>query len=207
MDNRAQGTQQSTYDPTTTALVARCLAGDASAWEALVQRFVGLVHSVPVRHGLSPMEVDDVGQEVFLALARHLDRIENPEALPAWLLITARRLCWRAVQKRRQESNLAADGSPDAEERIRDSALQMPGMETLLAGWQRQEALEKSLGRLDAKCRDLLWMLFLDRQEPSYEEICAQLSMPIGSIGPTRTRCLGKLRSILDGLGFSNTFW
>jgi len=209
MDDRPQGVPHSTYDtydPTTTAVVARCLAGDAAAWNALVQRFAGLVHSVPLRHGLSPMEVDDVGQEVFLALARHLDQIENPEALPAWLLITARRLSWRTVQKRRQEINLAGDDSTDASEQSRDTSLQMPGMETLLAGWQRQEALRSGLRRLDAKCRSLLSLLFLDQQEPSYAEICAQLSIPIGSIGPTRTRCLGKLRSILDGLGFSNDF-
>lgn len=206
MDDRPQDVQYRTYDPTTTALVARSLAGDAAAWDALVQRFTGLVHSVPVRHGLSPMEVDDVGQDVFLALARHLDRIENPEALPAWLLITARRLSWRAVQKRRQEINLPLDESPEASGQNRDPALQMPGMEALLAGWQRQEALQNGLSRLDTKCRTLLWLLFLDEQEPSYEAICAQLAIPIGSIGPTRTRCLGKLRSILDGLGVSNAF-
>ena len=206
MGDEQIGLRDTTVHPSTTDLVARCLAGDASAWDALVQRFAGLVHSVPVRHGLSPMEVDDVGQEVFLALARYLERIENPEALPAWLLITARRLSWRAVQKRRQEVSQALDNTPEAGERASDSSLQMPGMESLLAGWQRQEALENGLSRLDAKCRTLLWMLFLDRQEPSYAEICVQLSMPIGSIGPTRTRCLGKLRSILDGLGFSNAF-
>lgn len=197
------GLRDTTVHPNTTALVARCRRGDAAAWDALVQRFAALVHAVAVRHGLPPMEVDDVGQEVFLALARHLERIENPEALPAWLLITTRRLSWRAVQKRRQEVNLASDDNPDTTEQMRDSALQMPGMETLLVGWQRQEALEKGLSRLDAKCRTLLWLLFLDREEPSYEEICGQLGMPIGSIGPTRTRCLGKLRSILEGLGFS----
>jgi len=198
--------RNTTVHPSTTDLVTRCLAGNASAWDALVQRFAGLVHSVPVRHGLSPMEVDDVGQEVFLALARHLDRIENPEALPAWLLITARRLSWRAVQKRRQEINLVTDDNPNTNEQNRDSSLQMPGMETLLAGWQRQEALQNGLNRLDVKCRSLLWMLFLDRQEPSYEEISAHLSVPIGSIGPTRTRCLGKLRSILNSLGFPSAF-
>ncbi|RLT40154.1 MAG: sigma-70 family RNA polymerase sigma factor [Chloroflexi bacterium] len=206
MDDRAQDIPHSTNEPTISALVARCLAGDPSAWDGLVQRFAGLVHSVPVRHGLSPMEVDDVGQEVFLALARHLDRIENPEALPAWLLITARRLSWRAVQKRRQEISLALDDTTETGQPTGDSALQMPGMETLLTGWQRQEALENGLSRPDTKCRDLLWMLFLDSREPSYAVICAQLSIPIGSIGPTRTRCLGKLRSILDGLGFSDAF-
>ncbi len=203
MGDEQIGLRDTRVHPNMTDLVARCRRGDAAAWDALVQRFAGLVHSVPVRHGLPPMDVDDVGQEVFLALARHLDRIENPEALPAWLLITARRLSWRAVQKRRQEVNLPPDDGSNAMKHSRDSSLQLPGMDGLLAGWQRQEALGNGLSRLDAKCRTLLWMLFLDRQEPSYEEIGEQLTIPIGSIGPTRIRCLGKLRSILEGLGFS----
>ena len=201
-DERTQSADMTNH-PSTTELVTRCVAGDVAAWNALVRRFAGLVHSVPVRHGLPPMDVDDVGQEVFLALARYLPRIEQPEALPAWLLITARRLSWRAVQKRRQEVNLAADGDASGLGQPQENSLQIPGMEGLLADWQRQEALHNGLSRLDAKCRTLIWMLFLDSQEPSYEEICQQLSMPIGSIGPTRTRCLGKLRSILQGLGFA----
>lgn len=204
MGEESAQSADTTNHPTHAALVARCLEGDAAAWDALVRRFAALVHSVPVRHGLPPMDVDDVGQEVFLALARYLPRIENPEALPAWLLITARRLSWRAVQKRRQAVNLAPDGEQAGTEEPGESALQIPGMESLLADWQRQEALQNGLSRLDEKCRTLLWMLFLDAQEPSYEEICVRLSMPVGSIGPTRTRCLGKLRSILQGLGFAD---
>ncbi len=74
---------------TTTLLVKRCLAGDAIAWQQLVDTYARLVHSIPVRHGLSQDEVSDVGQEVFIALAKNLHQLEDPERLPAWLVTTA----------------------------------------------------------------------------------------------------------------------
>ena len=64
-------------------MVQRCLAGDGTAWAHLVERYARLVHAVPVRYGLTPDEVDDVGQEVFLALAQRLHAIVEPEKLPA----------------------------------------------------------------------------------------------------------------------------
>jgi len=183
-------------------LMARCLRGEADAWEALVDRYAPLVHSVPVRHGLSPMEVDDVGQDVFLALARHLDRIEMPDALAAWLMITARRLSWRAIQKRRREENW----QPDEQESVVATgpllAQPLPTMDALLTGWQNQETLQAGLAQLDEKCRTLLHLLFLDKAEPAYDKISARLGIAIGSIGPTRARCLQKLRTRLEGLGF-----
>ena len=84
-------------NPPTTALVQRCLHGNQQAWNELVARYARLVHSVPVRHGLAPHEVDDVGQETFLALAQNLHAIDDPERLPGWRVTTARRFTWRAT--------------------------------------------------------------------------------------------------------------
>ncbi|MEZ4837474.1 MAG: sigma-70 family RNA polymerase sigma factor, partial [Caldilineaceae bacterium] len=86
-----------------TKLVDACLHGDAEAWHELIRRYAKLVHSVPVRYGLAPMEVDDIGQEVFFILTQNLHQIEDPERLPSWLLTTARRATWRMIQKRRRE--------------------------------------------------------------------------------------------------------
>ncbi|RME54198.1 MAG: sigma-70 family RNA polymerase sigma factor, partial [Caldilineae bacterium] len=115
--------------PTDAELVRRCLNGDGSAWTKLVERYARLVHSVPVRHGLTPMEVDDVGQEVFLALARNLHQIENPEALAAWLTTTARRLSWRALQKRAREQPLAEQDLADPAGFGEALPAQVPSME------------------------------------------------------------------------------
>lgn len=184
-------------------LFERCRRGDASAWEELVQQYVRLVHSVPVRHGLAPDEVEDVAQDVFLALAKNLNQIENPDALPGWLSTTARRLSWRAVQKSRRESPVDEDALAAVAE-ARSNVLnisQMPTMSELLHGWERQEILAQGFQHLGERCRDLLSMIFLAPSEPSYDDISQALGISKGSIGPTRNRCLEKLREILIGFG------
>jgi RNA polymerase sigma factor (sigma-70 family) len=186
---------------TTTAVVERCLNGDASAWTELVRRYARLVHAVPVRHGLSPGEVDEVGQEVFLALAQHLHTIDDPERLPGWLVTTARRICWRMLQRRRYEQPL--EEMVDGDERVGGAELPspLPTPDELLVSWGRQEALSAAMTQLDARCRELLMLIFLDPEEPSYDAIGLQLNMPKGSIGPTRIRCLQRLRRILEDAG------
>ncbi|HRW07438.1 MAG TPA: sigma-70 family RNA polymerase sigma factor [Caldilineaceae bacterium] len=196
-------------------LILRCRRGDNRAWQQLVERYARLVHSIPVRYGLSAAEVDDVGQEVFLALAQGLTALDDPESLPAWLITTARRYSWRVIQKRKRENPLqggdlaateigVADGRSDSgsERVLQHFGRQAPSMTELLEGWQRQELLANGLERLGDRCRELLTLVFLDPSEPSYEDISAQLGIAKGSIGPTRNRCLQQLRTILEGLGF-----
>lgn len=193
--------------PTNQELMERCRHGDATAWQRLVQRYARLVHSVPVRYGLTPSEVDDIGQEVFMALAQQLHQILDPESLPAWLLTTARRASWRALQRRKQEQPLSAIDLSEAhaQESLKPIGNTAPSMQQLLQGWQQQEALNQGFTMLGERCRQLLTMIFLDPGEPSYEEISSQLTIPKGSIGPTRNRCLQQLRTILEGLGFSGS--
>lgn len=180
-------------------LVQRCLHGDAGAWRALVERYARLVHSIPARQGLSPAEIDDVGQEVFLALAQNLHTIEDAERLPAWLVTTTRRVCWRLNARRRSEQPLEENTGEEDEGRTtrRQLASPLPTPDEALANWDRQETLRQALGQLGQRCRDLLTLIFLDPQEPGYDEISARLGMPKGSIGPTRNRCLQQLRSLL----------
>ncbi len=183
--------------PSDAELVSRCLAGDQQAWQALVDRYAALVHSVPARHGLPPMEVEDVAQETFLALARNLDRLQDPQALASWLMITARRLSWRALARNRRESVGAEDDLSASKDGLAIPAT-VPTMDELLHSWTRQEALHQALAQLDPRCQELLTLLFLDAQEPSYARISQILGIPVGSIGPTRNRCLAKLRRLLQ---------
>lgn len=189
---------------TNTILVARCLQGNAEAWQILVSRYARLVHSVPARYGLNATEVEDIGQEVFLALAQSLARLDDPERLPGWLVTTARRISWRAVQQRKQESPEAQadllEGETLSAEPV--AMARVPSLQELLTGWERQSALAEGMARLGERCRELLTLLFLDPSEPSYDVISARLGLPKGGIGPTRNRCLSQLRSILAGLGF-----
>jgi len=194
---------------TTTLLVKRCLAGDAAAWQQLVDTYARLVHSIPVRHGLSQDEVSDVGQEVFIALAKNLHQLEDPERLPAWLVTTARRFSWRALQKRRREhlgdqSDISDDPAIDntMSTQVQPLFQTMPSMGELFEGWNRQELLAQAFSQLQARCQALLRMLFMETSAPSYDEISTELALPKGSIGPTRNRCLQNLRTVLEELGF-----
>lgn len=194
---------------TTTLLVKRCLAGDAIAWQQLVDTYARLVHSIPVRHGLSQDEVSDVGQEVFIALAKNLHQLEDPERLPAWLVTTARRFSWQALKKRRREhlgdqSDISDDPAIDntMSTQVQPLFQTMPSMGELFEGWNRQELLAQAFTRLQARCQTLLRMLFMETSEPSYDEISTELALPKGSIGPTRNRCLQNLRTVLEELGF-----
>jgi RNA polymerase sigma factor (sigma-70 family) len=192
-------------------LVQRCLRGDNQAWRTLVERYARLVHSVPVRYGLPPVEVDDVGQEVFLILAQNLHQIEDPERIGSWLLTTTRRITWRTIQKRRREqigdvgdlsdSEIQRDPTSQENETPVAQGRTAPTFQELISGWTHQQALNEGMSLLDERCRKLLYLLFLDTESPSYDEIGEALEMPVGSIGPTRNRCLAKLRTILEGLG------
>ena len=201
-DEYMDSIKSTTKKPSDRTLVERCLRGDEKAWRALVDRYARLVHSVPVRHGLNPVEVDDIGQEVFMALAQNLHRIDDPERLPAWLLTTARRASWRLIHKRKREQPGArmdvSELEPSASARRIGAG--MPSMGELFTAWERQELLAQAMTSLRERCRALLSLIFLDPMEPSYDEISAQIGIKKGSIGPTRNRCLAQLRTILVGL-------
>lgn len=193
-------------EPSTTFLVHRCLQGDMEAWSLLVERYARLVRSVPVRYGLSADEVDDVAQEVFLALAHSLHEIEDPERLSGWLATTTRRFTWRAIQRQRREQPLSLPDDVDPSASSPLLSVSSFSLDDLLNGWFRQEALKQALRQLSTRCQELLHLLFLDEEQPDYDEISRRLHIPKGSIGPTRNRCLQRLRSLLEEAGITRPF-
>ena len=182
------------------ALVARCRQGEAAAWAALVRRYQRLVYAIVIRAGLDEHAAADVFQIVFARLLDHLPRLNQPERLQAWIVTTTKR---EALRMRhvglRTVSITPADDEP-GEGLIDSLPDDSPLAEDALSGLQQLDLLRAGLDRLDARCRDLLLMLFGDEEDrPGYEEVARRLAMPQGSIGPTRARCLGKLRVLVDG--------
>ncbi len=169
-------------------LLARCRDGDQTAWARLVDQYAGLVFSIARKQGLPRELCDDVAQIVFATLARQVGSIRDEASLPGWLGTVARRESWRAkrglARHRGDElplnESLAAE---DAELRRAEQILQVRML----------------LGRLDGNCRALLEALFLVDAEPTYEEVAQQVGIPVGSIGPTRRRCLAKLLDRMRG--------
>lgn len=182
------------------SLISRCRGGDPAAWELLVARYRRLVWSVVLKHRLSDEAREDAFAQTFAALVEHLDGIRDDEALPSWLITTAQRACWRLAAKERRDGAVASLEAEDAEGRRRgdpaDADAEAPG--ALLERQLVREALE----RLGGKCRELLEALFGAGREPNYAVLAERLGMRIGSIGPTRARCLDKLSLVLGRLGF-----
>ena len=171
-----------------TGLVGRARTGDKQAWDALVERYAPLIWSICRRYRLDGADAADVSQTVWLHLMVHLGNLRDPAALPGWLATTTRRECGRAVRAAR--GPLAAGSGLDAES-LPDEQAATAEQELLAA--ERHAALREAFGDLPADWQRLIALLAADPPLP-YAEISARLGIPIGSIGPTRRRCLHKLR-------------
>ncbi len=167
-------------------LVSAAQQGDEQAWNSLVEQFAGLVWHVIRGFRLPNAVGEDVYQTAWLRLAENLDRIRKPESLGGWLAQTARNECLRAIKIGGRE-NLRDDMEIDL---VDDAAPVERGVENEA----RDELLWQAFDSLSEACRRLLRLLIADPPVP-YEQVGEMLDMSVGSIGPTRARCLAKLRS------------
>jgi len=181
------------------ALVSRCRRGEGAAWEALVHRYQRLVYAIVRRTGLDEHAAADVFQTVFARLVTHLPRIADPQRLQAWIVTTAKREVLLALRRgQRTVSMTRADDAGD-EAADFDVADDAPLPEDVLAELEQLDGLRRALDRMDARCRELLLMLFRDDgNKLPYEDVAQRLGLSVGSIGPTRARCLSKLRRLVD---------
>lgn len=177
-----------TDQETLTEKVQAASSGDREAWNWLVERYAPLVMGVASRYRLRAEDAADVSQGVWLKLVEHLDDIREPLALPGWIVTTTRREALRVLQVRQRtvavdpQIGLTLEGASDAgsldDELLRD---------------EQHHALREGLRELRPLHRDLL-VLLLEDPPLSYDDISRKLGIPIGSIGPTRARCLEALR-------------
>ena len=173
-------------------LVSRAAAGESAAWDALVDQYSSLLWSIARSFRLSTADSADAIQTTWLRLVESLDRIEDPERLPGWLATTVRRECLRVLrQSKREQVSASDDGLPEVVD---------PGepLDAHLLREERDAELWRTFEQLGERCRTLLRVL-MTTPPPSYAEVSAALDMPVGSIGPTRQRCLDHLRRLTEG--------
>ena len=177
-------------DEQNAALVRAAAAGDSKAWDALVSRYVALLWSIAFRHGLSENDAADVVQNTWLRLFEHIDDVREPARVGSWLATTAQRESLRIVAQHQRTVPSDDEATFDGADR-----LQAPLDEGLLARELASQA-QAALETLPPTWRALVVAL---TQDPplSYEEIVADLGVPIGSIGPTRGRCVRRLRELV----------
>ena len=176
-------------EPTVTELVGAAADGDQAAWNALVDRFGRLVWSVIRGFRLDAASAADVSQTVWLRLVENLNRIRDPERLASWLATTARNESIRAKRK------LARAVPTEFEIDIADEAA--PELDERLIADERRAGVAAAFNELSPSCRQLLRLLSAD-PPLDYETISEMIDRPIGSIGPTRSRCLERLRRVLE---------
>ena len=175
-------------------LVAAAASGQQGAWDALVERFASTVWAIARGHRLNSADAADGFQTTWLRLLEHLDRIQQPERVGAWLATTARRECLRVL---RMSGRQVANGDDfDVMADPQTSRSHDRGLVTE----ERDRMLNQLVDRLPTRSQVLLRLLSAD-PPLSYKEISDTLSMPIGSIGPTRARALEQLRRLAQGDG------
>ena len=175
----------------TTGLVRRAAGGDQRAWQRLVDKYARLIWSMTRDFKLMESDAADVAQVTWLRLLEHIDQLEQPARVGSWLAATARHECLRSVAARKRlvlvQDHAALDGV----------AVHEPELDERLLADERAQAVRKALSRLPWRWQRLLELLMAD-PPASYAEISDQLGLPVGSIGPTRGRCLARLRVLLQ---------
>jgi RNA polymerase sigma factor (sigma-70 family) len=174
----------------TASLLARAAQGDQRAWDTLVDQHTTLLYAVARSFRLDAADAGDVVQTTWLRLVEHLDRIEDPTRLVGWLVTTARREALRVLRRGGRER-------PAVDDSVIDRADDAEPVDAALLTDERNRALWTAYRQLSERCRQLLRVAVWEPR--AYDEISVALGMPVGSIGPTRRRCLTRLRALLDG--------
>jgi RNA polymerase sigma factor (sigma-70 family) len=172
-------------------LVRAANDGDGAAWDALVDRYAGLVVGVARGFRLAAEDVADVSQTVWLRTVENLPRLRLPQALPAWLITITRNECLRLCERAARYPIRPAGTEPAAAE---PADPQQPEIDEHLLRVEREAALREAFATLPTREKRLLALLLTD-PPPSYQEISAMLGIPIGTIGPTRKRSIERLRT------------
>jgi RNA polymerase sigma factor (sigma-70 family) len=180
-------------------LLSACLQGDAAAWEALIARYQRLIYSIPIKLGLSPNDAADVFQSVCLKLLEYLSTLRNQDKISSWLTITTRRESWRLALHRRREHVTAPYEPGDSADELSQLPDRQVPLDEQQAALEQQQILLHAVEQLPERCRKLITLLFYSGTDLGYAEIARQLEIPRDSMGPTRARCLAKLKKLLEG--------
>ncbi len=164
-------------------LIDSCLRGEQRAWTDLIARYERLIYSVARKLCSQPEDCADVFQRVCLDLYQNLKQLRNDQTLPAWLITVTRRRSFAFLRGKREDVSI--------EDYVAEANPQVDAVES-------EFLLERAVAELPARCENLIRLLYFDSEEPTYAEVSQRLGIPVASIGPTRARCLEKLRKLLE---------
>lgn len=167
--------------------------GERAPLAALVHVMTPLLWHTVRAQGADKEQAEDIVQNVWLTLVRDIDQIRDPRATLQWMLVTAKRSAWRTVRRSREEQ-VRQTNDEHATDWLTTPAKDRP--DSVAVRTERDEALWGHVSALPDRCRKLLGLVAMV-ERPDYAVVSQALGMPVGSIGPTRGRCLAKLRASL----------
>jgi RNA polymerase sigma factor (sigma-70 family) len=184
-------------------LILACLQGDGNAWDVLVKRYQRLIYTIPRRAGLDEDQAAEVFQRTFVKLLENLPRVRRPASIHAWLVTTARRETLHLLRLQHMEQFVSQVATVEDDliliETIPDD---QPLPNEQLESLEEQHVIREAIAAMDERSRKLLTLLYYHPSPLSYAEIAEALDIPEGSVGPTRARCLLKLRRMLEQAGY-----
>lgn len=193
----------STRNKSDKELITACLKGEQDSWEILIDRYLALIYSVCLKMGLKAADAEDVVQDVCVIMIDHLAELRDTSKLSSWLILTTKREVWR-LQRRRGMTLASELGEGEWEMESGEGINMQKGEspEVAVIELEHQQMVRQAFSLLPERCRKLLDLLYIKDEPPSYNAISEQFSLPLGSIGPTRARCLQTLHKLLVKLGY-----
>ncbi|HLK57173.1 MAG TPA: sigma-70 family RNA polymerase sigma factor [Chthonomonadaceae bacterium] len=184
------------------SLVLGCQAGDRQAWETLILRYERLIYGIALRSGLSEDDAADVFQTVCLRLLENLEKLRDDGHLKGWIILTTKHEAWRVHRMKRRQQVFTDAEAEDSYEGIASHPAQDPLPLEALIHLEDEHMIRMGIDELGDNCQLLLRLLYHSDPPCSYAQIAHQMNISEGAIGPTRARCLQKLKKILIGMGF-----
>ncbi len=172
------------------SLVEKCLEGDEQAWVILLERYNRLIYTIPLRFGFSKALADEIHQETCLIMLEKMDTLRDRQQLSSWLMTVTRRACIKRWRSNKAEEVELMEG-----DHIQDTNL-----EENISHLEEQFLVQEAFARLSDRCKQMIEALFLKDPPLSYEEIAEKLEISLGSVGPTRARCLDKIKREVERL-------
>jgi RNA polymerase sigma factor (sigma-70 family) len=178
-------------------LIALCLKGDEQAWADLIDKYKNLIYSIPIKLGMYD-DAADIFQSVCLDLLSDLSRLREPKALPKWLMQVCYHKCIEHRTRSRKQVQLEDEDAENLPAGHSGAALP----EEMLAQLQREQMVREVVSGLSQRCQRMVRMLFFETPPRPYQDVAQELGIATGSIGFIRGRCLSRLKTQLEKMGF-----